>query len=137
MAFSYVSVVLMPLGDAQTIIYSCPIFTMVLAAMFLGHRLRLFKTFVGIFTLVGVFLVVRPPALFDDNDDDDQHPNVTRSDLLLYGTSMNVELYEKKSKYYYWGAASAFGAAWSGAFLVRSNILNLQHWYNFLSNHFI
>ena len=121
MAFSYVSVVLMPLGDAQTIIYSCPIFTMVLAAMFLGHRLRLFKIFVGIFTLVGVFLVVRPPALFDDNDDD-LHPNVTRSDLLLYGTSMNVELYEKKSKYYYWGVASAFGAALSAAFLVRSDI---------------
>ena len=118
MVFSYVAVICMPLADAQTIIYSCPIFTMVLSGIFLGHRLRLFKTLVGLFSLFGVFLVVRPPALFDDNDDT-LEPNETRSNVLFNGPGTNLLLHEKKSDYYYWGVAAAFAAAWCGAFLVK------------------
>ena len=40
---SFSCVLLMPLGDALTLIFSSPLITMILASAFLGHKLRLFK----------------------------------------------------------------------------------------------
>ena len=43
LCFTFVAVTKIPLGDALTLIYSNPLFTMALAAIFMGERLRLFK----------------------------------------------------------------------------------------------
>lgn len=61
---TFVSVVLMPLGEAMTLILACPIFTAILARIFLGHRLMGWKIFFGIILFVGIFLVLQPPFLF-------------------------------------------------------------------------
>ena len=62
--FMFISVLLIPLGDASTVIFTAPIFCMILSAVFLEDRLGLFKIFAGMLLLVGVILVVRPPFLF-------------------------------------------------------------------------
>ena len=40
---------------------------MVLSAIFLGHRLRLFKILTALILCAGVILVVRPPFLFPED----------------------------------------------------------------------
>ena len=64
--FMFISVLLIPLGDASTVIFTAPIFCMILSAVFLEDRLGLFKIFAGMLLLVGVILVVRPPFLFPE-----------------------------------------------------------------------
>ena len=64
--FMFISVLLIPLGDASTVIFTAPIFCMILSAIFLEDRLGLFKIFAGMLLLVGVILVVRPPFLFPE-----------------------------------------------------------------------
>ena len=66
---SFSCVLFMPLGDALTLIFSSPLITMILASVFLGHKLRLFKITLGAVLLSGIILVVRPPFFFNDIDD--------------------------------------------------------------------
>lgn len=65
---TYSCVLFLPLGDAMTLVFSAPICTMVMAAIFLGHRLRLFKITFGFLLLTGTILVVRPPFIFYDDE---------------------------------------------------------------------
>ena len=62
---SFSCVLFLPLGDALTLIFSAPLSTMVMAAIFLGHSLRLYKITLGAVLLTGTVLVVRPPFLFN------------------------------------------------------------------------
>ena len=55
----------MPLGDATAIIFSAPLPTMILSAVFLGSRLRLYKIFCGLLVYTGIMLVIRPPFIFN------------------------------------------------------------------------
>ena len=55
----------MPLGDASAIILSAPFPSMVLSAIFLGTRFRIYKITCGLILYSGVLLVVRPPFLFN------------------------------------------------------------------------
>ena len=54
----------MPLGDASAIILSATLPSIVLSAIFLGSRLRLYKIICGVIFYSGVLLVIRPPFLF-------------------------------------------------------------------------
>jgi len=62
---AFCSVLYLPLGDALTMIFSAPLSTMVIAAIFLKHSLRLYKITFGLLLLVGTIMVVRPPFIFD------------------------------------------------------------------------
>ena len=59
---AFICVSNMPLGDFSVIIFSTFLPTMILAKILL--RLRLYKDVCGILLLVGLVLVVQPPALF-------------------------------------------------------------------------
>ena len=61
---SFSCVLFLPLGDALTLIFSAPLSTMVMTAIFLGHKLRLYKVTFALILLTGTVLVVRPPFLF-------------------------------------------------------------------------
>ena len=65
----------LPLGDALTLVASQPLFTMVLSALFLGHRLRLYKLTFAFILITGIVLVIQPPALFPNyqHDSDKGH----------------------------------------------------------------
>ena len=67
MILSFAAVSSIPVGDAETLIYSNPLFAMIFSSIFLGSRLRLYKTFLGTILISGIILVVRPPFLFPKN----------------------------------------------------------------------
>ncbi|CAL9699146.1 unnamed protein product [Knipowitschia caucasica] len=54
----------MPLADATVIMFSNPVFTSVLAWIFLKEKCTLWDCFFTIFTLTGVILIARPPFIF-------------------------------------------------------------------------
>ncbi len=64
----FIGVLYMPLGDALTIIFSVPLFTMVFSRLILGTRLNAYKILCGLCLVAGVILVARPPFLFPDKD---------------------------------------------------------------------
>ena len=78
----YVSVILMPLGDASAIIFSAPLPTMVISKIALGTRLKLYKICCGLFVMLGIILVVQPPAIFS-------HQYHTRQELVIGSTESN------------------------------------------------
>ena len=61
----YGCVSLMPLGDAITLIFSAPIFTMAFACLCLKHSLGPFRAGLGLGLMVGAILVIQPPFIFD------------------------------------------------------------------------
>ncbi len=67
----FFGVLYMPLGDALTIIFSVPLFTMLFSRIILGTRLNNYKIVCGLCLVAGVVLVARPPFLFQDNYDND------------------------------------------------------------------
>ena len=91
MVFTFIAVSHIPMGDALTVVYASPLFTMILSFIFLGHRLRLYKLSFALVLIVGIILVVRPPFLFPNKDQKTNH--------------------KSHDFHYFWGIASAFGGA--------------------------
>ena len=56
------------LSDAITIIYSAPVFTMVLSTICLKTRLGLFKVILACLLVSGIILVAKPSSLFPITD---------------------------------------------------------------------
>ena len=56
----------LPLGDAITIIYSGPVFTMILSTICFKTRLGLFKVFLACLLVSGIVLVAKPSSIFPD-----------------------------------------------------------------------
>ncbi|XP_030629982.1 solute carrier family 35 member G1 [Chanos chanos] len=64
MILLYYAVLQMPLADATVIMFSNPVFTALLAWIFLKERCTIWDLFFTMFTLTGVILIARPPFLF-------------------------------------------------------------------------
>lgn len=64
MILLYYSMLQMPLADATVITFSNPVFTSLLAWIFLKERCTIWDVIFTIFTLIGVVLIARPPFLF-------------------------------------------------------------------------
>ena len=105
MILCYISVSLIPIGDAITVIYGEPLCTMILSYIFLGTRLRLFKMFAASFLIAGILLVVRPPFIFPEPD-------------ALHAPSHGAQ--------YFWGVAAACGVVLLGNLKLR-NFVSWQH----------
>lgn len=56
----------MPLADATVIMFSNPVFTSLLAWVFLKERCTIWDCVFTLFTLTGVILIARPPILFGE-----------------------------------------------------------------------
>ena len=89
----YSSLQLLPLGDAITMFFTIPLFTMVFAYIILGTAVKGWKIGFGFLLIVGVVLIVRPPFIFPDNKDNvtldpfwDYHADDTRgnSSVVLF-----------------------------------------------------
>eukprot|EP00095_Tigriopus_kingsejongensis_P011145 maker-scaffold534_size144770-snap-gene-0.34 protein:Tk11145 transcript:maker-scaffold534_size144770-snap-gene-0.34-mRNA-1 annotation:"solute carrier family 35 member g1-like" len=61
-AFSCVK--FMPVGDAMTLIFTNPLFTMIFAAIFMKQRITILKFIAGTGLMAGIILVMKPPFLF-------------------------------------------------------------------------
>ncbi|KAI3365258.1 hypothetical protein L3Q82_010350, partial [Scortum barcoo] len=57
----------MPLADATVIMFSNPVFTSLLAWVFLKERCTIWDCVFTVFTLTGVILIARPPFLFGEH----------------------------------------------------------------------
>ncbi|XP_047464510.1 solute carrier family 35 member G1 [Mugil cephalus] len=57
----------MPLADATVIMFSNPVFTSLLAWIFLKEKCTIWDCVFTVFTLTGVILIARPPFLFGDH----------------------------------------------------------------------
>ena len=68
---TYQAVLNAPLGDAMAVIFSTPIFSLVLSAIFLrdADKFTLSKLIAALSVVIGVALIVKPPFLFPDNND--------------------------------------------------------------------
>ena len=76
---NYIAVYFMPLGDAMTIILSSVLPTIILAAIFLKERLRLYKILCSILVVTGIVLVLRPPFLFQNSVEHGMQKSVNTS----------------------------------------------------------
>ena len=63
---SFGCVRLMPLGDASTLLFSSPIFTMILACLCLNHKLVPIRVLFITILMIGTILVVQPPFIFGE-----------------------------------------------------------------------
>ncbi|XP_051530951.1 solute carrier family 35 member G1-like [Myxocyprinus asiaticus] len=64
MILLYYAVLQMPLADATVIMFSNPVFTALLAWIFLKEKCTIWDVVFTAFTLTGVILIARPPFLF-------------------------------------------------------------------------
>ncbi|KAL7857545.1 hypothetical protein SRHO_G00164440 [Serrasalmus rhombeus] len=64
MILLYYAVFQMPLADATVIMFSNPVFTALLAWVFLKERCTIWDVIFTVFTLTGVILIARPPFMF-------------------------------------------------------------------------
>ncbi|XP_020498415.1 solute carrier family 35 member G1 [Labrus bergylta] len=67
MILLYYAVQQMPLADATVIMFSNPVFTSLLAWIFLKERCTIWDCVFTLFTLTGVILIARPPFIFGED----------------------------------------------------------------------
>lgn len=121
MMCSYLAVLYIPLGDAMTLIYAGPIFTMTFAFLFLRIRQGPWKIFFALVLVLGVILVVRPPFIFpNDNLCNDTNGNHTVK-RVFYSEKNDF----KKDNHFWIGVALALGAACIGG-LINVSICYLK-----------
>ena len=116
--FGFCCVIFLPLGDALTLLFSAPLSTMILAAIFLGHRLRMFKVIFGILLLIGTVLVIQPEFLFPQSDKGTKHLSRWLFPFMpkLFREGSKKMLEDQKQKYYI-GVALALGSAIADGFV--------------------
>lgn len=61
---SYISVALLPLGDAMTLLFSTPIFTLIMERLILKTPLHPYRILCTLMLLTGVILVSKPQFIF-------------------------------------------------------------------------
>ena len=96
----YISILYMPLGDAMTIVFTSPVFTMVLSKVFLKDTCKLYKVICAMILFSGVILVLQPPLIFDQAG---------------VGNDINISNSKESNKYYF-GASMAFVSSIAGGF---------------------
>ena len=114
-----IAVSFMPLGDAMTIILSSVLPTIILAAIFLKERLRLYKILCSILVVAGIVLVLRPPFLFQNSVEQEMQQSFDTS--IPLGTNrtlsekleISLKLDSSEFDNYYIGAIAALIAMFS------------------------
>lgn len=104
--FNFTCLQYMPLGDALTIIFTEPLFTMVLSLIFLKIAMGPWKILLGIGLTTGMVLSIQPPFLF--------LPTVPLTPLSN-SSHVLVEGKIQRSEQYFYGACLAISCALCGA----------------------
>ncbi|KAM9462004.1 solute carrier family 35 member G1 [Clarias gariepinus] len=90
MILLYYAVLQMPLADATVITFSNPVFTSLLAWIFLKERCTIWDFIFIVFTLTGVVLIVRPPFLFGAklSDIEDNYSNHIKGAIAAFSSAI-------------------------------------------------
>jgi len=112
----------LPIGDALTIIFSEPLWTLVLAKLFLKTRVGWWKITFACVLIFGVVLCTKPPFIFGSSDDLKNHPIHHHWYHHNASTANSTDVVKPSQEVhgYYIGVLLAIGAAVTGS---TSNIL--------------
>lgn len=104
-ALCFTSVGLMPLGDANTIFMSSPMWAGILAACILGESYGCKEAFSALFSFIGLVLVSRPSFLFPHQDSSTAHTTNNMTDASTENRHLEGAFYAFVGA---WNAAGAF-----------------------------
>jgi len=120
----------LPLGDALTLIFTEPLWTVVASKLVLGTRIGPWKFCFALLLLTGMFLCIQPPFLFgvgpEEGSQDDVINGTNSSSNSTTNSTSNHDLKPDEQKQtqfenlYFVGAGLALGSALTGA---ASNVL--------------
>ena len=88
---SYLSILNMQFGDALTIIFTSPIFAMMMSTVYLKESCKCFKVLCAVTLFVGVLFVLQPPILFNGKEDSESRGGTNtglNGHSYLFGASM-------------------------------------------------
>ncbi|MEQ2175932.1 hypothetical protein GOODEAATRI_022772, partial [Goodea atripinnis] len=87
MILLYYAVQQMPLADATVIMFSNPVFTSILAWIFLKEKCTIWDCLFTVFTFTGVILIARPPFLFGEHLSgiEDNYTNHVKGTVAAFG----------------------------------------------------
>ena len=109
----------LPIGDALTIIFSEPLWTLVLSKIFLKTRIGWWKLLFSIVLISGVVLCTQPPFLFASPQDRHHHHHDHQKEEP-HSSNSSEESRAVENVDYFIGVSLAVGAASTGA---ASNIV--------------
>jgi len=110
---NYIAVYFMPLGDAMTIVLSSVLPTMILSAIFLKERLRLYKSSCAVLVISGIVMVIRPPFIFENSSKlvmDLTSHNIKQNFMNQTSTAESahsIQVDGSRDNFYYTGAIAA------------------------------
>ena len=116
MMCSYLGVLYIPLGDALTIIYTAPIFTMIFSYIFLRTRQGFWKISLAILLMIGVILIIRPPFIFPQNAPKLQFHQQSKKTNQTFMAGENNSRMEIET-FYWMGVAMSLGASCIGGLM--------------------
>ncbi|XP_023342119.1 solute carrier family 35 member G1 isoform X2 [Eurytemora carolleeae] len=119
-----ICVSLMPVADALVIMFSSPLATMAVAAIFLGERFNMLRIMMGLSILAGVTLVCKPPLVFpsfqiqnDTINGSSEEMFINSTEDVLKSTFLDDGTPEVVHDTTYWtGAGFAMAAVLTGTF---------------------
>ena len=124
--FQFACVLYMPIGDALTIVFTEPLWTLILSKLILKIRIGLWKVFFGLLLILGMILCIQPPFLFQPIDsngnktipDNTNNTNLVGEYVMLIKDSLhkggNCDGMEESENYNV-GVLFAIGTAVTGA----------------------
>ena len=118
---NYIAIYFMPLGDAMTMILSSVLPTMILSAIFLKERLRLYKSSCAVLVVTGIVLVIRPPFIFENGTKlvmDQTSHNIKQNFINQTSTAKSfhsIQIDNSRDHFYYTGAIAALVCMMSAA----------------------
>jgi len=111
---TFVCLKFLPISDALTLIFSEPLWTLVLSKIFLKTRIGFWKLVFSCVLISGVVLCTQPPFLFASPEDHHYHHNRHhKKDNISTNRTSGSPLIENSD--YFLGVNLAFGAALTGS----------------------
>jgi len=103
----------MPLGDALTLVFTEPLWTILLSKVILKIRIGVWKTLFGLVLVSGVILCVQPPFLFPNDDEPLNNNNNANASATSDSNGTSGDKLDTDN--YFLGAGLAIGAAVTGS----------------------
>ncbi|XP_065336171.1 solute carrier family 35 member G1-like [Cloeon dipterum] len=91
----------LPLGDSTTVIYSSPIFVVLMSYVFLKEACGFFRTLVIFVLMTGAIFVLQPPIFFQENAENWDVWGYTAAILCAFFTAINIVLMRKCKEVHY------------------------------------
>ena len=116
--FNFTSLAYMPLGDALTLVFTEPLFTVVLSFIILRIGITVWKALLSASLVAGMILSIQPPFLFPSpefKDPEDANNTAAIVSTLLEEEDPLVNVPDHGTSDYYFGVAMALSCAICGA----------------------